>query len=802
VHKDIPIEIKHLEQWFFRITKYADELYEKIDELKDWPFDIRAMQKNWIGKSKGVEIDFEIPYENQKIIQINDVEHFRKEISINSKLKIKGKEHCIKEIVKFKFDDGNYYMKLFLDDGYVLADDLGGNSFILVKEVKTSLSTEQKKINFKDKNLDFFYNAHATAEKTYGEQVFPEGDSESFWNYSSKDGAYLSLGIIDKTKRRLDFFGDIVYSKDIQILKKSEKWAIFTTRPDTIYGVTFMVVSAQHPRLMELVTNEQKKEIGDFLRKLKSTSEKDASEFEKEGVFTGSYAINPVNGERVPVYAGNFVVADYGSGMVMAVPSHDQRDFDFAKKYKISMKEVIRAEKDAEEKGRAYTGEGILVNSEDFNGISSRDAIEKISRYIEKEKIGKQVVNYKLRDWLLSRQRFWGAPIPVIYCDKCGIVPVPEKELPVKLPEKVVFGEGNPLAMNKEFVETKCPKCKGKARRETDTMDTFVNSSWYFLRYCDAKNSRKIFDRKKAAYWMPIDLYIGGKEHACMHLIYFRYYTKFLRDIGLLGIDEPAVKLFNQGMIHGPDGAVMSKSRGNVVDPLEVINKYSADALRLFLVSIASPEKDSIWSVNGFEGSWKFVNRVYEAFGKIRFGKPSARFEHRMNKAIRKISENIENMKYNLAVIELRELSDAIEQEDVSKSDYGNFIKMLSVFCPHLGEELWEKMGNKGFVSISEWPDCDESKINEKFDEADKAADKAAEDILNVLRIIREKEGKDAEKVYLYTLPSETANYNPDVLSKRVGKEIIVFAVNDKKKYDPSEKAGKAKPGKPGIYVE
>jgi leucyl-tRNA synthetase len=647
VHKDSEIEIKHLEQWFFKITKYADELYEKIDELKDWPSDVKAMQKNWIGKSHGIEIDFEI---------------------------------------------------------------------------------------------------------------------------------------------------------------NNEKWPIFTTRPDTIYGVTFMVVSAQHPRLMGLVTDKQKKEVEKFLKKIKSTSEKDATELEKEGAFTGSYAINPINGEKVPVYTGNFVVADYGSGMVMAVPCHDQRDFEFAKKYKIPLKLVIKPdsyELNVEKMSRSFVDEGVLVNSGEFNGTMSRDAIEEVSDYIKKKKFGRRVVNYKLRDWLLSRQRFWGTPIPIIYCNKCGIVPVPEKDLPVELPEQVKFGEGNPLALNKEFAETKCPKCKGKARRETDTMDTFVNSSWYFLRYCDAKNNKEIFDKKKVKYWAPIDLYIGGKEHACMHLIYFRYYTKFLRDIGLLNFDEPAVKLFNQGMIHGPDGAVMSKSRGNVVDPLEIISKYSADALRLFLVSIASPDKDSAWSINGFEGSWKFANKVYDFSEKIKLDKSTAKFEHKINQAIKKVSENIESLKYNLAVIKLREVFEAIEDEkEISKSDYSSFLKMFSVFCPHIAEELWEKIGEKGFVSLAEWPVADESKIDMKIEESEKAVEKTVSDIQNILRIVKEKSGKEGKKIYLYVLPNELKNYNSEVLSRRIGKEVSVFAVSDKKKYDPEGKAGKGKPGKPGIYVE
>jgi leucyl-tRNA synthetase len=473
-HEDTNVEIKHLEQWFLKITDYADELYEDINKLQDWPERIKAMQRNWIGKSNGTEILFEI---------------------------------------------------------------------------------------------------------------------------------------------------------------NGEKWPVFTTRPDTIFGVTFMVVSAQHTKLMELVTKEQKKEVENFLKKLKSTSEKDLSDLEKEGVFTGSYAINPMNEEKVPVYAGNFVVADYGAGMVMAVPSHDQRDFDFAKKYKIKMKQVIQPKNPASLKSeQAYTFDGTLINSGKFNSLDNDEAKEHITKYLESKKLGKKVVNFKLRDWLISRQRFWGTPIPIIYCDECGIVPVPEKDLPVELPEDIKFtSERNPLIGNKEFVEVKCPKCGGKGRRETDTMDTFVNSSWYFLRYCDAKNKKEIFDKNKVKYWMPIDFYIGGAEHACMHLIYFRFYTKFLRDLGLFNFDEPTLHLFNQGMVHGEDGSVMSKSLGNVVDPLDIVKKYSADTLRMFLVSVAAPDKDSSWSNTGIESIHKFLLKFINYSLDVKKGKSSPKLESKLN---------------------------------------------------------------------------------------------------------------------------------------------------------------------------
>ena len=630
-HKDTTVEIKHLEQWFFKITDYAEELYEDINKLDKWPEDVKAMQRHWIGKSHGIEIFFEI---------------------------------------------------------------------------------------------------------------------------------------------------------------NGEKWPIFTTRPDTIYGVTFMVISAQHPKLMEIVTEEQKKEVEELLKKIKSTSEKDIEELEKEGAFTGSYAINPVTGEKVPVYVGNFVIADYGSGMVMAVPAHDQRDFEFAKKYKIPIKIVIQPRNEMlrpEHMKRAYTQEGILVNSEKFDGLDSKEAIEKISDYLEEMGFGKRTVQYKLRDWLISRQRYWGTPIPVVYCEKCGVVPVPEKDLPVKLPESVRFGEGNPLTTNEEWVNTICPKCGGPAKRETDTMDTFVNSSWYFLRYCDPNNKKEIFDREKAKYWMPIDIYIGGKEHACMHLIYFRFYTKFLRDIGLLTIDEPNLRLFNQGMLHGEDGYVMSKSRGNVVLPGTVSEKYGIDTARLFLVSMASPDKDVEWSESGIEGSLRFIKRVLNYFENFKPGTPDKIIESKINKIIKEVTEYIEDLKYNLAVIKIREMF-KIFSENMNKIDKNfaeAFLKILHPFCPHITEELWEKLGNEPFVSIAEWPKADESKIDEEVELGEEIIKDILEDVEEIKRIAKIEKPKCVTmfiapewKYEVYNGVKDGKNigdFMKEDKYKKLGKELVMY---------------------------
>jgi leucyl-tRNA synthetase len=598
------------------------------------------------------------------------------------------------------------------------------------------------------------------------------------------------------------------HGSEIDFSINDKKWPIFTTRADTIHGVTFMVVSAQHPKLFDIVTSEQKSEVEKFLKKLKSVSEKEQEEMEKEGVFTGSYAINPINGEKVPVWAGNFVVADYGSGMVMAVPAHDERDFQFAKKYNIPIRLVIQAkdEKKRVDEGsmeHAYTNDGILVNSDKFNGLDSEKARDEITKFLETKKLGRKTINYKFRDWLVSRQRYWGTPIPVIYCDKCGIVAVPEKDLPVLLPEDIEFGKGNPLATSKKFLEVKCPKCKQAARRETDTMDTFFDSSWYFLRYCDNKNSKKPFDAKKVKYWMPVDQYIGGAEHACMHLIYARFFVKALRDLGMLEIDEPFTKLFNQGMLHGIDGEKMSKSKGNVILPEDVSKKYGMDTARLFLMSQASPDKDTQWSENGIEGSLKIVNRIMNFFNNFKPGKSDERIESKMNKGIKEITEDIDNFRYNLAIIKLRALFDKIEDASISKKDAEGFLKLLSPICPHIAEELWEGIGGKGLISLASWPIADEKKINMKLEEEEKQVDKLCDDINNIVKIIKSK-GKETKKVYVYSIPPEKKLYddNLETLKRKTTLDVEIFANNDRAKFDPENKAGRAAKGKPALYLE
>ncbi len=628
---------KEMEQWFFRITKYADRLISDLDKIQ-WSDKIKTMQRNWIGKSHGIEINFEV------------------------------------------------------------------------------------------------------------------------------DG---------------------------------KKWPVFTTRPDTIFGVTFMVVSAQHSKLFDLVTEKQKKEIEKFIKKIKTIKQEDADRLEKEGIFTGSYAINPLTKDKIPIYAGNFVVADYGSGMIMAVPGHDLRDFDFAKKYKLPIKEVIKG-KGGDVRKEAYVGEGILVNSGKFNGLNSKEAIKTISDFIEKNKLGKKTVNYKIRDWMISRQRYWGTPIPIIYCDKCGIVPVKEKDLPVLLPEKVDFkASGNPLATNKEFVNVKCPKCGKQGRRETDTMGGFVDSSWYFLRYCDNKNKKTPFSKDKVEYWMPVNQYIGGAEHAVMHLMYARFFIKALKDLGFVKFDEPFAKLFNQGIVY-KDGGKMSKSAGNVVYQTDISNKYGIDTARLFLMSVSSPDKQMEWNDEGVEGSFKFIRKVIDYFDNVKIGKADKKTESKLNKTIKIATKQIEDFEYNLAIISIRALFESLPQE-TSRFVLENSLKLLHPFCPHVTEELWHRMGKKSFISLEDWPVADEKKIDEKLEQQEKAVDNLIGDVNNILKIVGEK-----DKVFVYTIPNEKEIYKEakELIEKKTNLGVSIFSVSDKEKYDPEGKSKKAKPGKPAIYLE
>jgi leucyl-tRNA synthetase len=651
---------KELEQWFFKITDYAEELLRACDQLTGWPERVLTMQRNWIGRSEGVEVDFPI----------------------------KGSEKSLR---------------------------------------------------------------------------------------------------------------------------------IFTTRQDTLYGVTFMSLAPEHPIVSELVKGTPcEKEVMTFIEKAKRQGSilRASAEIEKEGVFTGSYAINPLNGDEVPIWVANFVLMEYGTGAIMAVPGHDQRDFDFAMKYRLPIKVVIVPDnspippnpsvsplsKGGLKGGEwgvesAYEGEGIMVDSGHFTGLSTERGKEEVAAFIEEKGYGKRTINYRLRDWGISRQRYWGTPIPILYCERCGVVPAPEENLPVILPMDVeITGKGaSPLARVESFVKTDCPGCGGPARRETDTMDTFVDSSWYFLRYCSPKIDKVPIDAKAVEYWMPVDQYIGGIEHAVLHLLYARFFTKVMRDIGLTKIDEPFSNLLTQGMVI-KDGAKMSKSKGNVVSPNYLVDKYGADTARLFSLFAAPPEKDLEWSDQGVEGAFRFLGKLWVLVSRYKEREKSSGFRvmssekvktsnyelrtnntelikgeakalHRKtHQTIKKVTNDIErDFHFNTALAALMELVNMMNSfEPKDDADLRVFsdaieitLKLLSPFAPHISEELWYTLGHEDSISLAEWPSWDEDALKE-------------EEILIVIQV----NGKLRGKVYLPANADENLVKGAAIRERKVAEVI------------------------------
>ena len=497
---------------------------------------------------------------------------------------------------------------------------------------------------------------------------------------------------------------------------------VYTTRPDTTYGVTFMVLAPESELVQELVKGtEYEADVNAFIQKMhtKTEIERTASDVEKEGMFIGKYVINPVNGKKIPVWIANYVLADYGTGAIMAVPAHDDRDRDFAEKFNLDIIPVI----DEDNK---------MINSEEFNGMDAKDAFEGVVEKLAKENRGKKTVNYRLRDWLLSRQRYWGCPIPVVYCDDCGIVPVDKKDLPVLLPTDVEFtGKGeSPLTTSKEFATTACPCCGKEARREVDTMDTFVDSSWYFLRYIDPKNTEEPFSKEMVNKWMPVDQYIGGVEHAIMHLLYSRFFVKAFKSMGMLDFDEPFKNLLTQGMVL-MDGSKMSKSKGNTVSPIEIINKYGADTARLFVLFAAPPERDLDWSEQGVEGCFRFLNRVYrlvDELAEVAKSNAEVKTVTKEDKAMRlvihstlkKVTTDLsEKFGFNTAIAALMELINEMykykeldtRNDGIIREGIETIVTILAPFTPHIGEELWTMIGKEGSVFNISWPAYDESAL-------------------------------------------------------------------------------------------
>lgn len=557
------VEKKLMKQWFFRITAYADELLDNVDEL-DWPEGIKAMQKNWIGRSVGAEVDFAV----------------------------EGSDEVIK---------------------------------------------------------------------------------------------------------------------------------VFTTRPDTLYGATFLVLAPEHELISSLTTEECRADVEAYIHETnkKSDIERQETNREKTGVFTGSYALNPLTGERLPVWTADYVLTGYGTGAIMAVPAHDERDHAFAKKFNLPIIEVIEKPEDSDDE--CYHGDGPLKASGPYDGVDSSAAREQIVTHLEREGKGSEKTNYRMRDWLISRQRYWGAPIPIIHCEKDGAVAVPEDQLPVILPEVENYepdGSGvGVLGRVDSWVNVECPKCGGPARRETDTMDGYACSSWYYLRYADPKNETAAWDKQKADYWMPIDYYCGG-DHAVSHLLYSRFWTKAFADMGLVDVREPVKKLVYNGYINAPDGLKMSKSKGNVVDPLELINAgYGADALRTYELFIAPYELDAAWDPNGIAGTYRFLNRIWTLVQEhLEAGTDDEAPVAAVHKAVKKVTGDLERLSFNTAIAAQMELVNDLYKAKVNgiggkswRETLTVLVQLVAPFAPHVAEEMWQQLGHEGSVHTAAWPTWDES---------------------------------------------------------------------------------------------
>ena len=510
---------------------------------------------------------------------------------------------------------------------------------------------------------------------------------------------------------------------DFKLENSEEKITVYTTRPDTLYGATFMVLAPEHAMAKSLATDETRADVEEYIQMAANKSSVDRLQGkEKTGVFTGSYAINPLNGAKVPIWLSDYVLADYGTGAIMCVPAHDDRDFAFATKFNIPIIQVIAKDgKEIENMTEAYTeAVGTMINSGEWNGMESSVLKKEAPHIIEEKGFGRATVNYKLRDWVFSRQRYWGEPIPIVHCPDCGAVPVPEDQLPLLLPDVESYeptGTGeSPLAAIDEWVNTTCPCCGKPAKRETNTMPQWAGSSWYFLRYIDNKNDKELVSREKADKYLPVDMYIGGVEHAVLHLLYSRFYTKFLHDIGVVDFDEPFKKLFNQGMITGKNGIKMSKSKGNVVSPDDLVRDYGCDSLRLYEMFVGPPELDSEWDERGIDGVYRFITRFWKLAvdsieANVEPTKEMIKLRHQM---VHTITRRLEDFSLNTVVSGFMEFNNkfielAKKEGGIDKETIQTFVTLLAPFAPHIGEELWERLGNTGSVfENNKWPEADE----------------------------------------------------------------------------------------------
>ncbi len=498
---------------------------------------------------------------------------------------------------------------------------------------------------------------------------------------------------------------------------------VYTTRPDTLFGATYMVLSPEHKLVDRITTPDRKKAVDEYVRtaKMKSDLERTDLAKEKTGEFTGAYAINPVNGAKIPVWISDYILISYGTGAIMAVPAHDERDFEFAKKFDLEIIQVVSKDGKPSKLDRALVEDGKAINSGSFDGLGTAEFKKKITEWLANKGLGEKAVNYKLRDWIFSRQRYWGEPIPLVHCKKCGLVPVPYSELPLKLPAVTTYkptGTGeSPLAAIHDWVNVKCYKCGGPATRETNTMPQWAGSCWYYLRYLDPKNDKELASRKKIDYWMPVNLYVGGAEHAVLHLLYARFWHKVLFDIGVVNTDEPFMRLVNQGMILGEGGVKMSKSLGNVINPDDIITEYGADSMRLYEMFMGPLEVSKPWSTRGIVGVKRFLDRIWKIAEKpLTNDKPLDQHIKLLHKTIKKVSQDTDTLNFNTAISQMMIFVGEIYQlESIGRSLWEPFLLLLAPYAPHLAEELWEKLGNKPSVSRVQWPSWDESLTKEEM---------------------------------------------------------------------------------------
>ena len=552
---------------------------------------------------------------------------------------------------------------------------------------------------------------------------------------------------------------------------------VYTTRPDTLCGATFMVLAPEHKYAKWLTTPRKKEVVEKYIYDASMKSNVDRlQDKEKTGVFTGSYAINPINGEKLPIWLSDYVLADYGTGAIMCVPAHDDRDFEFATKYEIPITQVIAKDgKEIENMTEAYTeASGSMINSGEWNGMESAFLKKEAPAIIEERGIGKKTTNYKLRDWVFSRQRYWGEPIPIVHCPNCGPVAVPEAELPLRLPEVDSYeptGTGeSPLAGIDSWVNCKCPRCNANAKRETNTMPQWAGSSWYFLRYVDSKNTQTLVSKEKAAQYLPVDMYIGGVEHAVLHLLYSRFYTKFLYDIGVVDFEEPFTKLFNQGMITGKNGIKMSKSKGNVVSPDELVKDYGCDSLRMYELFVGPPELDAEWDDRGIEGVYRFVSRLWRLImenknKKVTASKEMIKLRHTM---VHMITQRLDNFSLNTVIsgfmecnnkmLELAKLAGGVDKETLE-----TVIVLLSPFAPHLSEELWEQLGHKESIFKNTWPTYDEEAMKDDEVEVPVQINGKTKTVIKIAADISKEEAIKAGKAAI-----------KDKLTGKIVKEIYV----------------------------